>query len=186
MYAGSTLLGCLLEVLAPLRPDPVVAAALEDVVEEDADATDHPTATAGTLSPEWLARRRASRAELSGTYCCVTQAESVATLREHFVVLATVQLDLPDFDAAALRAARPRELTQRVSSWLWEQSLDDDRPIDGVRFQPRHGDEHDLWAVFERDEDAAVSRRITDPEPVDLTEHPALVEAMRLHNLHWA
>ena len=116
VYAGTTLLGCLLEVLAPLRPDPRLAAELDDIAEDTEDAREHPTVAAGRLSRSWLTRRQASRAQLSGVYCCVTETQSIATLREHFLVLATVQLELPDLDAAALRIAQPRDLTQRVAS----------------------------------------------------------------------
>lgn len=107
-------------------------------------------------------------------------------MRQQFLALATVHLDLPDFDAAALRTARPRELTQRVASWLWEQAVDGHGPVDGVRFFSRHGDEHELWAVFERDDDGPVSRRITDPAPVNLHSHRDLAEALRIHGLRWA
>lgn len=186
IYAASTLLGCLLEVLAPLRPDPLVTAELDQLVEDDADAAAHPTADAGTLSRAWLTARRASTAQLAGTYCCVTETESVATLRQEFLALATVHLDLSDFDAAALRTARPRELTQQVASWLWEQATVGSDPLDGVRFSSRHGDEHELWAVFERDEDGPVSRRLSHTEPLDLDGHPDLAEAMRIHDLRWA
>lgn len=57
IYAATTLLGCLLEVLAPLRPDPVVAAELDQITEDDEDAEDHPTTPAGTLSRTWLDAR---------------------------------------------------------------------------------------------------------------------------------
>lgn len=186
VYAASTMLGCLLEVLAPLRPDPVLSGELDAIAEDEQDARDHPTVAAGTLSPTWIASRRAGTAHLNGTYCCVTEAQSVATVRSQFLTLATVQLGLPDLDAAALRLAQPRELTQRVASWLWEQTVQGDRSLDGVRFLSRHGDEHELWAVFERDEDGNVSRRITHAELVDLNGHPALAEAMRIHGLHRA
>lgn len=186
IYAASTMLGCLLEVLAPLRPDPALALELDAIVEDEQDAADFPTVAAGVLGQAWLASRRVGTAHLGGTYCCVTEAQSVATVRRPFLALATVQLGLPDLDAAALRLAQPRELTQRVASWLWEQSIEGDRSLDGVRFLSRHGDEHELWAVFERDEDGIVSRHITHTAPVDLDGHPDLAEAMRIHELRWA
>ena len=47
IYAASTMLGCLLEVLAPLRPDPALAVELDAIVEDEQDADDFPTAAAG-------------------------------------------------------------------------------------------------------------------------------------------
>lgn len=186
VYAASTMLGCLLEVLAPLRPDPLVTAALDQIVEGEEDAADHPTANAGTLNRAWITARRATAAQLAGIYCCVTETESIATLRPHFLAVATVELDLPDFDAAVLRSSRPRELTQRVASWLWEQATVDGKAFDGVRFFSRYGDEHELWAVFERDEDGSVSSHLSHVHPLDLEGHPDLPEAMRIHGLRWA
>ena len=128
VYAGTTLLGCLLEVLAPLRPDPRLAAELDDIAEDAEDAREHPTVAAGRLSRSWLTRRQASRAHLSG---------------------------------------------------------DDQRSLDGVRFWSRHGDEHELWAVFEHDDDGTVSRCITDTHAIELDDHPDLTQAMAIHGLRW-
>ena len=49
IYAGSTLFACLVEVLAPLRSDPELAAALEDIDVDDVDQAQHPTQPAGTV-----------------------------------------------------------------------------------------------------------------------------------------
>lgn len=55
VYAGHSLYGCLLEVLARFRPDLPTVAALEAVDEDPADAAEHPTVTAGVLDRAWLA-----------------------------------------------------------------------------------------------------------------------------------
>jgi len=104
IYAGSTLLACLLEVLAGFRPDPTLALELDDIEEDDEDAAMHPTATAGEISYSWLKPRSAASATLTGRFCAVTTAESIAALRPQFVALAHL-LNLHDFDAAALDAA---------------------------------------------------------------------------------
>ena len=46
--------------------------------------------------------RSAASARLTGRFCAVIAAESIAALRPHFVALANL-LNLHDFDAAALK-----------------------------------------------------------------------------------
>ncbi|MDQ0744223.1 hypothetical protein QFZ62_001531 [Clavibacter sp. B3I6] len=43
VYAGSTPLACLVELLAPFRPDPAVVDELAAIQEDEADASLHPT-----------------------------------------------------------------------------------------------------------------------------------------------
>lgn len=111
VYAGSSLLDCLLEVLAGFRLDARIAAELEEIVEDGEDAVLHPTVPPGQVPREWLDARAASSAELAGAYCAVTDSRSIATLYPHFIGVA-LGLGLTDFDAAALKDARPRRLTQ--------------------------------------------------------------------------
>src|SRR5690606_38213958 len=110
VYAGSTLLACLLEVLAGFRPDATLQLDLADVVEDEEDATRFPPLAPGQVPSSWLEPRVAARAAVRGRFCAVTAAESVAALRPQFVALAH-RLNLHDFDAAALKAGRPRALT---------------------------------------------------------------------------
>lgn len=56
IYAGSTLLACLLEVLAGFRPDPTLA--LDDIVEDEKDAAMHPTGRAGEVAYSGWSRAR--------------------------------------------------------------------------------------------------------------------------------
>ncbi|QCC76062.1 hypothetical protein E2C04_00575 [Nocardioides daphniae] len=130
IYAGSTLLACLLEVLAGFRPDPTLALELDDIEEDDEDAAMHPTARAGEISYSWLEPRSAASATLTGRFCAVTAAESIAALRPQFVALAH-RRNLHDFDAAALKDGRPRALTQSVATYLHATT-----ELDGVTFAP--------------------------------------------------
>ena len=181
VYAGSTLLGCLLEVLAGFRPDPTLALELDDIEEDDEDATLHPTARAGEISYSWLEPRSAASATVTGRFCAVTAAESIAALRPQFVALAHL-LTLHDFDAAALKDGRPRALTQSVATYLHATT-----GLDGVTFASRHGDDLALWAVFERAEDPAISRTLDAIEHHPLSpEHPDLQEALRILGLSWS
>ena len=62
VYAGSSLKACLLEVLAGFRPDPRLAAELDEIVEDDEDHVLHPTVRPGEVPREWLDARTAARA----------------------------------------------------------------------------------------------------------------------------
>lgn len=181
VYAGSTLLACLLELLADFRPDPQVAHALDDIVEEPDDAAMHPTVAAGELHPSWLEARAAGSGVLSGRFCAVTASDTLATLHPQFVGLA-LALGLKDFDAAALKDGRARRLTQALATHLYAATT-----LDGIRFASRHGDDLTLWAIFERPDDAEVSRCVRAGAPVELTrDHPDVIAALDTLGLRWS
>ena len=56
----------------------------------------------------------------------------------------------------------------------------------GVAFASRHGDDLGLWAIFERPGDDPISRCLstTDSRHV-ASDEPALLDAFRMHGLHW-
>lgn len=181
IYAGSSLLACLLEVLAHFRKDARLSLELDEIVEDDEDAVLHPTIAPGQVPREWLDVRAAASAELSGRYCEVTASGSVAALYPHFIGLALAS-GLGDFDTAALKDARPRHLTQAVASWLYEMT-----DFDGVTFASRHGDDLQLWAIFERPGDPAITpniQEVTDEEPMQ-HDSPEIIKAFHLLGLQW-
>ncbi len=188
IYAGNQLLSCLLEVLACFRPDPDLAAQLTDIVEydnddneNDGDAGAYPTIQVGAVPRSWLEPRTAASARLNGTYAAVTNAESVAFLRPVFLTR-SYELGLDDLDTAALKNARPRTLTQQVATYIYEST-----ELDGVQFLSRHGDDHTLWAIFERPDDPDISPHLHDLVHHDLTpDMPQILEAFRIHHLDWA
>ncbi|MGO4192725.1 RES domain-containing protein [Arthrobacter sp. YAF17] len=181
IYAGSSLLACLLEVLAHFRKDARLSMELDEIVEDDEDKVLHPTITPGQVPREWLEVRAAASAELSGQYCAVTASGSVAALYPHFIGLA-LSLGLADFDAAALKDARPRRLTQAVAAWLYEMT-----DFEGVTFASRHGDDLQLWAIFERPGDPPVTPNIHDVTGEESLQHdsPEIINAFRLLGLQW-
>jgi hypothetical protein len=67
-----------LEVLAGFRLDPLPGEDLAGIVEDPADAQLYPTQPPGTVPLSWLTPRQGSTATLSGTFCAVTDIESVA------------------------------------------------------------------------------------------------------------
>ena len=151
VYAGSSLLGCLLELLADFRADPLLEDDLGQIAEDPEDAAAFPTVPPGLIDPAWLATRTGATARLTGRFCAVTTARSLAALHPAFIG-PTLRLGLKDFDAAALKDARARALTQQLASHLYAATT-----LDGVVFTSRHGDDLTLWAVFERPGDGPIS-----------------------------
>jgi hypothetical protein len=184
IYAGSTLFTCLVEVLARFRIDPVMAAQMNGIVEDEADGALHATAPAGVVDPAWFSVRRAGQATLHGTYCDVTKSNTISALRPAFFNDA-LGAGLSDFDASALQNSRPRELTQKVGRAIYQMSDSEGNPsFDGVHFRSRHGNELELWAIFERSDDGSHSSRLEQIEVEYLDMHGGAVQsALALHNL---
>ena len=180
IYAGSSLLACLLEVLAHFRKDARLSMELDEIVEDDEGKVLHPTIAPGQVPREWLEVRAAASAELSGRYCEVTASGSVAALYPHFIGLA-LTLGLDDFDAAGLKDARPRRLTQAVAAWLYEMT-----DFDGITFASRQVDDLQLWAIFERPGNPPVTPKIERVMVEDLQhDTPEICDALRLLGLQW-
>lgn len=180
MYAGSSLIACLLKVLADFRPDPQVLQVLNDIDEDPDDATLHPTVRGGELDPRWLEPRAAGTGLLTGQFCAVTASETLAALHPHFVGLA-LSLGPKDFDAAALKDARAPRLTQAVATHLHAAT-----ELDGIRFAARHGHDQTLWAIFERPDDDEIAGCVTVGDPVELTQdHRDVVAALDIPGLRW-
>lgn len=172
IYLGESRLACFLEVLAFARPDPQLQDELSDVDEADEDAVAYPTLTGGLLPESWRSPRRVGTALLTGWYAVPGAKESLPTLRARFLALA-IALRLPDVDAGVIRLAEPREFTQAVAAWLYDQTAPHGAPLAGVQFISRHGDDLTLWAVLERPGDEEVSALLQEPqsEPVDQDDH---------------
>ena len=180
VYAGSSIRACLLEVLAGFRRDTRLAAELDEIVEDSEDAVLRPTLASGQVPREWLDARTATSAKLTGTYCAVTDSRSIAVLHPHFIGMALTH-GLLDLDAAALKDARPRRLTQAIAAWLYETT-----DLDGVTFASRHGDDLRLWAIFERPGDSYVSPKLTHARPEELHhDSDAIKEAFQMLALTW-
>lgn len=178
VYAGSSLKACLLELLASFRTDARLAAELDDIVEDGEDGVLYPTVPTGVVPRDWFDGRVATTADLAGNYCAVTDSKTISALYPHFIALA-LSLGLHDFDASALKDAKPRQLTQSIASWLYETT-----DVDGVTFRSRHGDDLQLWAVFERPEDPIVSPNLSHARMLDLhPEDPEVKEAFEILRL---
>ena len=178
MYAGQSLLACLLEVLAHFRPDPTLMDELRDI--DVNGAADEPTPRPGSLPRAWLDKRCAATARMSGRFCAITHTNTISSLRPTFLKDAR-SFGLEDFDAASLRDSRPRGLTQHVAAHLWRTT-----DLDGVQYASRHGDDHKLWAIFERPDGDSFAPCLTDRLLVELTPYdPSILEAFKIYGLHW-
>jgi hypothetical protein len=186
IYAGSSLFACLVEVLARFRPDPILHTDMASIQVDEADASLYATVPAGVVDEAWLTVRKISRARLSGRYCDVADSATVAALRTRFIGLA-MALGMADFDSSALQNSEPRELTQQVGREVYAMSDGAGHPLfDGVRFLSRHGNDLELWTVFERSTDGESSARLSSVVVGDLDpEHPDVMATMRLHGLSW-
>jgi hypothetical protein len=181
VYAGSSMRAGLLEVLAGFRRDARLAAELDEIVEDSEAAVLHPTLASGQEPREWLDARTATSAKLTGNYCAVTDSRSIAVLHPHFIGMA-LTLGLLDLDAAALKDARPRRLTQAIAAWLYETT-----DLDGVTFASRHGDDLRLWAISERPGDSCVCPKVTLARPEELRhDGDPIKDAFHLLGLTWS
>jgi hypothetical protein len=87
-----------------------------------------------------------------------------------------------DFDTAALKDARPRQLTQAIATWIYETA-----DLDGVTFSSRHGDVLRLWAIFERPGDPYLSPKLRHTRPEELRhDSGAIKDAFRMLGLSWS
>lgn len=183
-YVGNSLYACLIEVLAKYRRDGALSLDLDGIVEDPVDAEEFPTPPAAAIGYDWLELRLTASAILTGSFCDISASATVAALWPRFANTA-LQLGAKDFDLAALKDSGPRDLTRAVASWLYAQT---DPVLDGIEFTSRHGDDLELWAIFERpsaetDSSPLLANRETRPLTPDTRE---LLDAFNTLGLSWA
>lgn len=180
LYLGS-LMGCLLEVLAPFRPDPAGSLGADPgftgIIDNDPDAPR--TRPPGVVPRDWILEREVGRANVSGDYCQVTSARSIAALREHLPAAAQALVE-GGVDAAALQSAGERPLTQEVAKRVRAAG------VDGIAYDSRHGNDEHLWAVFEQPGDPDRSPRLSGCRVFPAAEWElAIADAFELLGLRW-
>lgn len=187
IYTSSSLIGCLIELMAQLRTEEVTFRELDEIIDDDEPAgLERPNPTFGTIALDWLEHRVYARAEQRGTYVEVTTAASVGALTASGI-FAQFGIAPRDVDVSLLKDPKNRALTRTVSRWLFDQIGAQRKPLfDGVAFRSRMGDNFQMWAVFERsnEEVSPLIHPLTLPEPMteDLSE---LREAMEVLGLRW-
>ena len=145
LYASSSKLGALMEVLARFRPDPHILEALKEIEDEEDPAFQAP----GELDAGWLRNRCFGVAGVEGEFVDVGHSASLARLR---TALASriVHHGLDDLDAAAVRLSAPRRFTQEISRYVYDRSTPQgQRRFAGIAYRSRLGDELRNWAIFE-------------------------------------
>ncbi|GAA4682447.1 hypothetical protein GCM10025780_29900 [Frondihabitans cladoniiphilus] len=185
IYAGSTLMASLVEVLARFRRDPLTDADMGTIIVDEVDAALYPTVPAGVVDPGWFDVRLKARATLSGSFADVAAASTVAALRPVCLPLARDRYRAADFDISTLQDSGYRELTQLVGKHLYEKTdPDGTADFDGIRFLSRHGADLELWTLFERSTGHDPSALLTDlhSAPV-LPSDPDVKAALALHGL---
>lgn len=127
-------------MLARFRPDPATVSALE-AIDGDTDDHGYPTIGPGVVTADWRKRRMIGCGQLTGMFFVPALTKSLAALRKAFMSRAA-ELGVPDVDAAAVRLAQPRALTQEISQWAYKAQFDTPPGrFDGVQFQSRHSDD---------------------------------------------
>ena len=141
-YFATTLEGCYGETLAALRPDPIVAAAL--------DGEDDCFFPLGEIGADWRQRRIAVRATFpeERPFLDVEAVSTRSILRDELTWL-LAELGLDDIDVAAIRS-KDRRLTRWIAQWAWHKRHEVGPPnYAGVRFCSRLNTAWECWAVFE-------------------------------------
>ncbi|MCU1482982.1 MAG: hypothetical protein JWQ19_3768 [Subtercola sp.] len=188
LYMASSLLGCLLELLARFRPSSVVELALASIEDDDGTVASFPEAPAGSVGHGWLENRVCGEAVLFGRYCFITHSRSLAALQAEYP-FSRHRVALSDVDTSLLKEARDRSLTRSIARFIYDARADTEGDlVDGIEFRSRYGDEIKMWAVFERSRDSVRSRYLTVAGmAAAVTENmPEVAEAFRRHGLRWA
>lgn len=181
LYAATSRFGAFVEALGDFRPDPMVAAGLEDIVADDED--DPASVRPGQVPVSWSRGRVVGRASMSARCVQVGHSRSLAYLRRELSRL-VVRYQLEDLDAAAVRLRAPRAFTQHVSRFVYECTDDNGAAeFDGLHYLSRFGDDLENIALFEL---ASSNEAIADADaaPVSLDD-PTLRQAMDHHGLTW-
>jgi len=174
VYASSSKLGALVEVLARFRPDPHVVAGLQEIKGEGPSAL-----SSGRLPRSWIEGRRIGTASLRGVYADVGHSDSLAVLRTALAAR-LVHHDLKDLDASSIRLTVPRRFTQEISRYVYERTEPHgDRSFSGIAYLSRLGDDLRNWAIFEPVERGGGV--LQDPEVSPLaSDDPDLHQALNI------
>ena len=162
LYASSQRLGCYLETLARFRPDPALAAELDQIKGEN------DFFPLGHVPAEWFGARLIGRAGFWGHYADICGSEWIGRLRVELGPRLFAQFGIKDLDQSALQASCPRKLTQLVSRAVFNSGLD------GVRYPSKHGHEIENWALFE-----PFKIEVKSADPIFLDD-PDLAKALHL------
>jgi RES domain len=164
LYASDDRAGALAETLARFRPDLELAAELALIQGDD----DPPSLPPGVVPREWLDARAMGIARHDGAFVDAGHSDSLAHLRSALAAR-IVHYGFEDFDAGELRRRAPRAFTQEISRYVFTYAREEHgRPVAGLRYRSRLGDEYVNWAVFETDPPADTRSEPIEPDDADL------------------
>jgi hypothetical protein len=170
LYACSQRIGAFIETLARYRTDPLVAAELREIDVEPEDEDAFPTIPPGVVPHDWFATRRIGTASHPGPFADIGHSTSLAEVRVVFAGR-LVHYGLDDLDGGDLRRRAPRAFTQEVSRYVFERGVaEDGKPLLGIRYLSRLGDDIENWAIFEGSEPEKTGSEEIGPDDEDLVE----------------
>lgn len=187
LYFGSSAVAAYLEVLAHYRAAPGLDAELDDIVVDEIDEEQAPTAGGRGLVPvSWLADHLRVEVSLTGRYLDVGHPVTLASLHRQFGAYAISQGLAAGVDLSAITSGS-REFTQHVSGQLFGKLhfSTDPSSLDGIEYPSRHGHNLRLWALYERAERGLGDRVRLDVSSECVATDPDLEQAMDIHGLRW-
>jgi hypothetical protein len=180
LYANSHRRGAFAETLARFRPDLELAAVLDAIAGDPADADYPASLPPGTVPREWLDARALGIAMHDGTFVDLGQSPSLAALRTALSAR-VLHLGFDDLDAGDIRRRVPRALTQEISRYVFVHARHAGGwPVAGLRYLSRLGDDLVNWAIFETEPPSD-----TTSEPIDAAD-PALLAVFAMFDLSWS
>jgi hypothetical protein len=127
-----------------------------------------PPLAAGVVPIEWCATRAIGCARHDGAFADLGRSESLAALRAALAARA-LHYGFDDLDAGELRRRAPRAFTQEISRHVFVHGRGPDgRPLAGLRYRSRLGDELVNWAIFETEPPSAAVSAPIEPDDPDL------------------
>lgn len=176
LYASSSRLGALVEVLARFRPDPHIVQALKEIEGDAGTAKGLPP---GELEAAWLRRRCLGVARVDGEFVDVGHSTTLARLREA-LASRVLHHGLDELDAATIRLSAPRRFTQEMSRYIYDRSTPKgQRRYAGIAYRSRLGDEFRNWAIFEAPGRALPWNEAPEQQSIE-PDDPDLVRALQL------
>jgi RES domain len=168
LYAGTPRLGAFAETLARFRPDLELAATCAAIEGDARDGAFPALSPPGAVPIEWCDPRAIGSARHPGAFADVGRSESLAHLRAALAARA-LHYGFDDLDAGELRRRIPRAFTQEISRYVFVHGRDPaGRPLAGLRYESRLGDDLVNWAIFETEPPAACASEPIGPDDPDL------------------
>ena len=184
LYVADSVYACLVEVLAPFRPEPSLEDLYADLLGDPADG-EFLTVPAGTVDRRWISERAVGTAKMTGRFVAIGHSQTLAWLRRRVPRLLLTHR-ITDLDGAAVRDAEPRAFTQALSALFYAWTDSDGTGVDGIGFRSRWGDDLHLWSIYERTQTGIdnLSPLLSDSIQENLhPDQPDLARAMTVHHL---